>query len=69
MALFLYPVTHLQVIKGPVTKHLPAECVRMGLSWSAEKQVRLPVFHMGAAGVHRRSVLAHLSKPLEASNI
>ncbi len=28
-----------QVIKGPVTKHLPLDCTRIGFSWSAEKKV------------------------------
>jgi hypothetical protein len=42
-----------QVIKGPVTKYLPAECVRMGLSWSAEKSVSTGPTHT-SAGVSLR---------------
>lgn len=34
-----------QVIKGPITKHLPVGAARIGLSRTAEETVRLPDFY------------------------
>lgn len=35
----------VQVIKGPVTKHLPLGAQRIGLSRTADETVRLPAFY------------------------
>ncbi|GFH26120.1 WD_REPEATS_REGION domain-containing protein, partial [Haematococcus lacustris] len=31
----------VQVVKGPVTKYLPLDCLRLGFSWAADKRVEM----------------------------
>lgn len=31
----------LKVVKGPVTKYLPLDCLRLGFSWAADKRVEM----------------------------